>query len=69
MKTIHLEIDGMSCANCVQHVKEALEGSKGVLKAEVSQEGRSAVVTADDDAEVPLMIAAIKEEGYQAKEC
>ncbi|MBQ9434112.1 MAG: cation transporter, partial [Synergistaceae bacterium] len=46
-KLIHVE--GMGCMKCVAHVKEALEGLDGVSSAEVSLEGKTALVTLTKD--------------------
>ena len=34
---IRISVDGMSCANCARHVKEALAGLEGVAQVEVSR--------------------------------
>jgi len=59
-----LSIEGMSCAHCVAHVKEALESVAGVTKADVNLEKKQAVVegsTLDDSA----MKSAVAEAGYE----
>jgi len=63
MKKI-LSIEGMSCAHCVAHVKEALEGVAGVAKADVKLGKKQAVVEGPslDDA---AMKAAVAEAGYE----
>ena len=43
MKTV-LKIEGMSCAHCVQHVREALEAVRDVISADVSLDDKSAAV-------------------------
>lgn len=55
-------IEGMSCKNCVGHVKDALEGVKGATSVEVNLEGKYAIVetTVSDD----IIKEAIEEEGY-----
>lgn len=58
-----LSVEGMSCAHCAAHVKEALESVAGVAKAEVDLERKRAVVEGqalDDDA----MRSAVAEAGY-----
>ncbi|MEG1254262.1 cation transporter [Clostridium sp.] len=55
-------INGMSCKNCVGHVKTALEGLNGVTSVEVNLEGKYAVVeTSETDA---VLKETIEEEGY-----
>jgi len=64
-KTITFNVNGMTCDNCVHHVTEAVKGVAGVTDAQVSLAGKSAVVQGDfDEAKI---IAAIEEEGYDAK--
>lgn len=57
-----ISIEGMSCKNCVAHVKNALEELAGVSEVEVNLEGKYALVetTESDD----VLKAAIEEEGY-----
>ena len=64
---IRLSIDGMSCENCVRHVREALEGMDGVVRVSVNLEKGEAEL----EATVELMADEIKEvldeEGYDLK--
>ena len=60
-----LNIDGMTCGHCVAAVKKALEAVPGVTGAEVSLEGREAVV--EGEASTEALISAIAEEGYTAE--
>ena len=64
MKTI-LSIEGMSCENCVKHVKTALEALEGVQSAEVSLDSNSAEVEHNDGLDPSVLYEAIEEEGYQ----
>ena len=55
-----IKIEGMMCAHCEKHVKDALEKVSGVVSAAVSHENGSAVVTLSspvDDCVDVLMIA------------
>ena len=61
-KLVHVE--GMGCMKCVAHVKEALEGLDGVSSAEVSLEGKTALVTLTKDVADEAIKAAIDEAGY-----
>ena len=61
-KLIHVE--GMGCMKCVAHVKEALEGLDGVSSAEVSLEGKTALVTLTKDVADEAIKSAIDEAGY-----
>ena len=60
-----LKVNAMTCMHCVGAVKKALEQVPGVLTAQVSLEKAQAVVTGDAD--VQVMVAAIKEQGYSAE--
>jgi copper chaperone len=56
-------IEGMSCAHCTAHVKDALSKLSGVTKVkEINLAGKYALIegTADDAS----IKAAIEEEGY-----
>lgn len=60
-----LQIGGMSCEHCVRAVEGALKAVPGVQEAQVSlSEGRARVMGQADPA---ALIAAVKEEGYQAQ--
>ena len=65
MKT-QLEIEGMVCDMCVQHAKRALQRTPGVNTVEIDLQAQRAVVEGDDFDPAQL-IAAVAEEGYQAK--
>lgn len=52
-------IEGMSCMNCVKHVKEALEE---LGKVEVNLEGKYAVVETEESDE--KLVEVIDEAGY-----
>ena len=60
-----LKVTGMTCGHCVAAVTKALENIPGVEKAEVSLEKAQAIVSGDADSQA--MVAAVKEEGYQAE--
>ena len=64
MKTV-IKIDGMTCAHCVRHVKEALEKVPGVKKAEVDLENKTAVVEHEGEVSLQAMRSAVTEAGYR----
>ena len=64
MKTV-LQIEGMSCGHCVQHVKEALESIAGVKSAEVSLKEKTAAVEHGNDVSFEALKAAVEEAGYE----
>lgn len=60
-----LTIEGMMCANCERHVKNALEAIDGVKKAVVSHESGTAVVKLTKEAADEALINAVTDEGYK----
>ena len=64
-KTIELDITGMTCDHCVHAITTAVKDVPGVTDADVSLEGKSAVVSGDSF-EVQKILDAIEEEGYTA---
>ena len=65
VEEITLHVEGMMCPRCVAHVKDALEGVKGVKSVEVSLEEKSARVTGSAPEE--LLKKAILDAGYEVK--
>lgn len=61
-----LNVQGMSCGNCVRHVREALLGVAGVKSAEVDLESGLAVVD-HESVEPQTLVDAVVEEGYDAQ--
>ena len=62
-----LDVTGMTCQNCVKHVREALEEVLGVGEVQVDLSAAQATVKHDGSAEVSSLIAAVDEAGYEAK--
>ena len=60
-----LYIEGMSCQNCVRHVKEALEEVPGVKSAVVSLDDKSAEVEHTETATAAILKAAVADAGYE----
>ena len=61
---IRIRVEGMHCPKCVARVKDALEAVDGVLKAEVSLEEGSAVVSGNAD--VQALVFAVESIGFGA---
>jgi copper chaperone len=59
-----LNVQGMSCGNCVRHVGEALRGVEGVTDVEVRLDEGRALVRHDGRATLERLIAALDEAGY-----
>jgi copper ion binding protein len=64
MVNIDLKISGMTCQNCVRHVKEAISEVSGVKSVEVSLENASAKVSSDIDLDRGALKNAVQEAGY-----
>ena len=61
---ITVVVEGMSCENCVGHVREALEELEGVKSVSVSLVDNKAEIEGEVDDEV--IRAALEEEEYVA---
>ncbi|MEG1800845.1 MAG: cation transporter, partial [Oscillospiraceae bacterium] len=59
-----LKIEGMMCGHCVKHVQAALEGIEGVT-ATVDLEKNQATVTSKTAIDTDLLVAAVKNAGYE----
>jgi copper chaperone CopZ len=66
MKTIELNVEGMSCGHCVTTVKSALTVVQGVQQVDVSLEGKKATVRADDAVADGALVEAVEQAGYAA---
>jgi periplasmic mercuric ion binding protein len=67
-QTITLAVDNMTCELCPITVKASLEDVPGVVKADVSYEQKTAVVTFDDaKANVADLINATTNAGYPSQ--
>ena len=66
MKTIELNVTGMKCVHCEQHVAEAIERVPGVEKAVADRaHDRVLVRLSDDEASVEAMKAAVEAQDYK----
>ncbi len=69
MKTIRLNVSGMTCNHCAMHVGNALKELDGVTDAKVDLSGKSAEVTYDESkVDKTKMAAAVKEAGYTVQD-
>ncbi|NCU87232.1 MAG: copper-binding protein [Actinobacteria bacterium] len=64
MVNIDLKISGMTCQNCVRHVKEAISLVSGVKSVDVSLENASAKISCDFDLDRGALKGAVHEAGY-----
>ena len=66
LETKTIEIDGMTCANCVRIVENALRGADGVTEVQVDLSQRIARVTFDTrKTNVPALHDALLRHGYR----
>ena len=70
VKSINLDIDGMTCAACAARVERVLSKNKHVLDASVSFPLKSAIVdiTDDESFDFDKIIKSVNKIGYKAKE-
>ncbi len=61
-----LQIEGMTCASCADHVRDALRNVPGVRSVSVSYPDRLAKVTADEGTTPTALTAAVAAAGYKA---
>ncbi len=66
MQTTELKVEGMMCEACVGHVSKALQGVPGVRDVDVDLAAGRATVQ-HEGAQIPALIEAVDEEGYQAQ--
>ena len=67
MKTVRLNVQGMTCDHCKSAVEKALTNQDGVRAATVHLQENAAEVQYDETRVSPeQMIAAVGEEGYDA---
>src|SRR5690348_9842920 len=65
--TATFDIEGMSCASCVSHVKKAAESVPGVQTCDVNLAGGSATVRFNRAADPDVVADAITDAGYPAR--
>lgn len=63
---IKLKVTGMTCQHCENAVSEALSAVSGV-ETVISVSHEQDEVTLEGSADIELLIAAVKEEGYEAE--
>lgn len=66
METTQLQVTGMTCGMCVQHVTQALQEVPGVRAAKVDLASGSATVE-HDGATRTALLQAVAEAGYEAE--
>ncbi len=66
--TVHLSVEGMTCASCVSTVESALGSVPGVIEARVNFAANTATVDTAMDVPATVLTAAVAASGYQASE-
>jgi copper chaperone CopZ len=67
MKTVRLNVSGMTCGHCVDAVRKALENQDGVTSAAVHLDRGAAEVQYEEGRVSPeQLVAVVEEEGYTA---
>jgi copper chaperone CopZ len=66
MKTIRLNVTGMSCEGCADSVRSALSQVGGVHNADVSLDQKTAVLEVEDTVQAADLVGAVEAAGYQA---
>lgn len=67
MKTVTLNIEGMTCGGCVNSVTRVLEAIEGVEKAQVDlASGRAVINIAESKTDTAQLIEAIENAGFDA---
>ena len=61
-----LRIEGMTCASCAEHVRDALKNVPGVRSVSVSYPDRLAKLTIDEGTSPATLTAAVAAAGYRA---
>lgn len=65
VKTMIINVNGMSCNNCAKHVKNALENIEGINEAVVSLDNKNAEISYEGNIDEKVIEEAITEAGYE----
>jgi len=66
-RTLALDIEGMTCASCVNRIERYLRKVDGVVEANVNLATERASIVARPDVTIDQLIAAVEAAGYDAK--
>ena len=64
MTTTMIVVEGMTCGNCVKHVKEAISELSGVSNVEIELEGGKVTIESASDLDRAAVNEAVSEAGY-----
>ena len=60
-----ITVGGMTCENCVRHVRDALRGLPGVEDVKVDLASGQAVIETPTALDRPMLASALEEAGYE----
>ena len=66
-RTLALDIEGMTCASCVNRIERYLRKVAGVVEANVNLATERASIVARPDVTIDQLISAVEAAGYEAK--
>ena len=66
-RTLALDIEGMTCASCVNRIERYLRKVDGVVEANVNLATERASIVARPDVTIHQLVAAVEAAGYEAK--
>lgn len=64
MTTTLITVQGMTCGNCVKHVKEAISEVSGVSNVEIELDNGKVTIESAGDLDTESVKAAVSEAGY-----
>jgi P-type Cu+ transporter len=64
LRTLHLPVQGMTCASCVSRVEKALLSAPGVQHASVNLASGKAAISLNDKADIASVESAVRNAGY-----
>ena len=68
VKTVVIEVEGMTCPLCTTAIKKSLKKTKGVIKAKVKLNTKRATITFDNKLTNKIkLLKAIEKVGYKGK--
>ena len=63
-----LQLEGMTCQNCVKRVKKIIEKNEGTSEVSVILENKEAIFTCEPSVDVSSIVNAINDFGFSAAE-
>jgi copper chaperone CopZ len=63
-----LQVEGMTCQNCVKRVKKIIDKNEGTSEVSVILENKEAIFTCEPSVDVSAIVNAINDFGFSAAE-